>query len=77
MRIELDTSQFSSEALAGLSDFSNAEILFYMDKVDPSKVEKTARHLEITPTGLKLEFLLKELKIVLIKLEQPSVEFLK
>lgn len=41
--IELD-SKFSSEALMGLESFSHAEILFYMDKVDPCKVELTARH---------------------------------
>ncbi len=42
--IELDPTQFSAESLAGLSDFSHAEILFYMDKVESVKVEKTARH---------------------------------
>jgi tRNA (adenine37-N6)-methyltransferase len=42
--IELDASQFSAEALAGLSDFSHVEILFFMDQVDPNKIEKTARH---------------------------------
>ena len=42
--VSLDLSQFSSEALAGLSDFSHVEILFYMDQVDPLKVEKTSRH---------------------------------
>jgi tRNA-Thr(GGU) m(6)t(6)A37 methyltransferase TsaA len=44
MRVELNSDQFSSEALTGLTDFSHAEIIFYMDKVDPSKVEKIARH---------------------------------
>lgn len=42
--VELDSSQFSEEALLGLSEFSHVEIIFYMDKVDPSKIEKTARH---------------------------------
>ncbi len=42
--VELDASQFSPEALSGISDFSHVEILFHMDQVDPSKVEKTARH---------------------------------
>ncbi len=42
--IELDQKQFSEETLAGLSDFSHAEILFYMYQVDPAKIEKTARH---------------------------------
>jgi len=43
-RIELDQSQFNEESLLGLAEFSHAEIIFYMDKVDPSKIEKTARH---------------------------------
>ncbi len=42
--IELDPAQFTPEALSGLQDFFHAEILFYMDKVNPAKVEKTARH---------------------------------
>ncbi len=42
--IELDQTQFSSETLAGLSDFSHVEILFHMNQVDPAKIEKFARH---------------------------------
>ena len=42
--VALDTSQFSGESLAGLSDFSHVEILFFMNQVDPAKIEKTARH---------------------------------
>ena len=42
--IELDESLFTNEALMGLSEFSHVEILFHMDRVDPSKIEKTARH---------------------------------
>jgi tRNA (adenine37-N6)-methyltransferase len=42
--VELDSQQFSSESLAGLSDFSHLEILFYMNQVDAGKIEKTARH---------------------------------
>lgn len=44
MHVELDPEQFTGEALAGLNDFSHVEILFYMNEVDPLKVEKTARH---------------------------------
>ena len=44
VHVELDSQQFAPEALAGLSDFSHVEILFHMDQVDPSKIEKTARH---------------------------------
>ncbi len=43
MRIELVPS-LSEEALLGLADFSHAEIIFFMDQVEPSKIEKTARH---------------------------------
>ena len=52
--VELDSSQFSSEALMGLSDFSHVEILFHMDQVDPAKVEKTARHPRNNPEWPKV-----------------------
>jgi len=42
--IELDKSRFSSDALAGLQDFSHVEVLFLMDRVDPEKIETGARH---------------------------------
>jgi tRNA-Thr(GGU) m(6)t(6)A37 methyltransferase TsaA len=42
--IELDSTQFSPEALAGLTDFSHVEILFHMNQVDPERIERTARH---------------------------------
>lgn len=42
--VQLDEKLFHPEALMGLSDFSHAEIVFYMDQVDPVKVEKSARH---------------------------------
>jgi tRNA-Thr(GGU) m(6)t(6)A37 methyltransferase TsaA len=42
--IELDPVQFSPDALAGLSDFSHVEIVFFMDQADPAKVERGARH---------------------------------
>lgn len=35
---------FSEEAFYGLSDFSHVEVLFLMDRVDPAKIEKGARH---------------------------------
>jgi tRNA-Thr(GGU) m(6)t(6)A37 methyltransferase TsaA len=41
--IELDPTQFSDDALAGLSEFSHVEIVFFMDKADPAKVETHAR----------------------------------
>ena len=42
--VELDASQYSPEALSGIADFSHVEVLFHMDRVDPLKVEKSARH---------------------------------
>ncbi len=36
--------QFSNASLNGLSDFSHAEILFFMHGVDAAKIETTARH---------------------------------
>jgi len=44
VHIELDNSHFSDEALVGLKEFSHVEIIFYMDQVDPSKIEQAARH---------------------------------
>jgi tRNA-Thr(GGU) m(6)t(6)A37 methyltransferase TsaA len=43
-RIELDPLQFSPDAFAGLEDFSHVEVLFFMDRLDPDKVERAARH---------------------------------
>jgi len=40
--VELD-ARFGPEALAGLDTFSHVELLFYMDRVDPTKIH-TARH---------------------------------
>ena len=42
--VELDQSQFSAEAFAGLATFSHVEIVFCLDQVDPAKIETTARH---------------------------------
>lgn len=53
VHIEL-SSEFQDEALAGLSDFSHAEIIFYMDQVDPTKIEKTARHPRNNPDWPKV-----------------------
>ncbi len=42
--IELDASQFTADALAGLDAFSHVEVLYLFDRVDPDEVEKGARH---------------------------------
>jgi tRNA-Thr(GGU) m(6)t(6)A37 methyltransferase TsaA len=41
--IELD-ARFSSEALMGIDTFSHAEVIFFMNHVEPGKVELSARH---------------------------------
>jgi tRNA (adenine37-N6)-methyltransferase len=42
--IELDTSKFAPDALAGLDAFSHAEIIFLFDRVPEAKIERGARH---------------------------------
>lgn len=43
-RIVLDGARFEHEALAGLADFSHAEIVFVFDQVPLGKIEHGARH---------------------------------
>lgn len=38
------SDEFTSESLSGLEDFSHIEIVYYMDKVDPDRIERSARH---------------------------------
>lgn len=42
--IEIDRNVFGGEALAGLSDFSHCEVIYFFHKVSPEKVENSARH---------------------------------
>lgn len=42
--IALDAARFGPEALAGLADFSHAEVVFLFDQVPPDKIETGARH---------------------------------
>jgi tRNA-Thr(GGU) m(6)t(6)A37 methyltransferase TsaA len=42
--VQLAASGFSTESLAGLSEFSHVEVFFYMDRVSADKIERTARH---------------------------------
>lgn len=42
--IKLDGTQFSAEALAGLSDFSHIEVIFHFDRVAQSQIVPAARH---------------------------------
>jgi len=43
-RIELDPGRFGPEALDGIDSFSHVEVVFLMDRVDPSKEVEGARH---------------------------------
>ena len=43
VRIELDPEQFGEDALRGLDAFSHVEVLFFMDRVDPRRIESSAR----------------------------------
>lgn len=42
--IELDPEQFTPDVAAGLSDFSHVDVVFFMNRVKPEKIETTARH---------------------------------
>lgn len=42
--IELDPSRFDADALAGLEEFSHAEVIFLFDRFDESRVATGARH---------------------------------
>lgn len=43
-RIELDSERFTPAALAGLADFSHAEIIFLFDRVKDDEIEFGSRH---------------------------------
>jgi tRNA (Thr-GGU) A37 N-methylase len=42
-RLELDPEQFSPDALASLTDFSHAEVVFLFDRVPDEKIQTGAR----------------------------------
>src|SRR4051812_39447141 len=43
-RIELDGERFTGEALAGLAEFSHAEVVFLFDRVGEDEIVTGARH---------------------------------
>jgi tRNA (Thr-GGU) A37 N-methylase len=43
-RIELDPDRFTPDALAGLGEFSHAEVVFLFDRVGEAAIETGARH---------------------------------
>lgn len=42
--VTLDPDRFTPDALAGLADFSHAEVIFVFDKVPDDRIETGARH---------------------------------
>ena len=42
--INLDAAQFSPEVLDGIEDFSHAEVIFFMDKVNVEKISLSSRY---------------------------------
>ena len=42
--VELDAARFTASALEGLTGFSHVEVVFYMNQVEQSKIETSARH---------------------------------
>jgi tRNA-Thr(GGU) m(6)t(6)A37 methyltransferase TsaA len=43
-RLELDQAHFTPEALAGLADFSHADVVFVFDRVGADEITTAARH---------------------------------
>jgi tRNA-Thr(GGU) m(6)t(6)A37 methyltransferase TsaA len=42
--IEIHYPEFSKDSLSGINEFSHVEVIFYMNQVDPEKIETSARH---------------------------------
>lgn len=53
VHIELNPG-FQADALAGLTEFSHVEVLFFMDQVEPQKIEVSARHPRNNPEWPKI-----------------------
>ncbi|WP_172844403.1 SAM-dependent methyltransferase [Tumebacillus algifaecis] len=52
--IELDPAQFTEDVTAGLRDFSHVDVIFFMNRVDPARIETTARHPRNNPDWPKV-----------------------
>lgn len=52
--IELDRSRFNPSALEELAAFSHIEVIFYMNQVNPEKIETEARHPRNNPAWPKV-----------------------
>jgi tRNA-Thr(GGU) m(6)t(6)A37 methyltransferase TsaA len=53
-QIELDASRFDAEALAGLNEFSHLLVIYHFDRVDPARIENTARRPRNNPSWPKV-----------------------
>ncbi len=42
--IHIDSDQFTADVLAGLTDFSHIDVVYYFDRVDEAKINLGARH---------------------------------
>ena len=65
--IKLD-APYTSDALMGLEEFSHFEVLFFMDQVDPARIETSARHPRNNPDWPKVGIFAQRGKIALTKL---------
>ena len=52
--IELDGARFDAEALSGLDAFSHLLVVYHLDRVDPAKIETSARHPRNNPAWPKV-----------------------
>ena len=67
---------FGNDSLLGLSEFSHAEIIFYMDQVDPEGIENSARHPGGGKTGPRQGYSHRGQKTGLIRLASLFVGYL-
>lgn len=42
--IELDAAQYSADSLSGLEQFSHLEVVYFLDRIAESEIERTTRH---------------------------------
>ena len=60
--IELDTSILPAEALEGIEQFSHVEIVYVFHKLDPAKINLSARHPRNDPSLPKVGILAQRAK---------------
>lgn len=62
VHVEVNTRLLSEDALLGVESFSHVEVLFYMDRVDVTKIEVAARHPRNNPEWPKVGILAQRAK---------------